>query len=178
MGWKRLKSRQVYSNKWLSLREDTVVTPDGSNGIYSVVELANDFLYIVGTDAEGLIYLTKQYRYPVSEETWELPAGQTDGERPEAAAKRELMEETGLLSSRLTLLGRIYGDSGVMKNSGNVYLAENSKKTATQLDPIDGIISSQGFSVTEIHEMIIDGKIRCPHTISAFYLAKAYLEKK
>lgn len=175
--WKKLSSKQIYKNKWLSLREDSVLTPENKKGIYSVVEIASDFLFVVAVNNRNEIYLTKQYRYPVNTETWEIPGGQIDGDKPEKAALRELEEETGYSSQDLSKIGEIFADTGISNSLGHVFLAQKLKWVSDELDTADGIIETQAFSIPTIHEMIVSGNIKCPHSISAFYLAKSYLEK-
>lgn len=176
--WKTLSSKVIYKNKWLSLREDSVITPNGSDGIYSVIDLASDFLYVVAINQQKEIYLTEQYRYPIQQTSWELPAGQTDGEPIEIAARRELLEETGHSTKALTKIGEIFSDTGVFSGKGHIFVAEDIEKVTDELDPEDGITQAKPFSIPQIHDMIISGEIQCPHSISAFYLAKNYLETK
>lgn len=175
--WKKISSKLIYKNKWLSLREDSVLTPEGKKGIYSVVEIASDFLFIAAVTDQKEIYLTRQFRYPIDAETWELPGGQIDNDKPATAAVRELEEETGYISRDLHKIGEIFADTGISGSLGHVFLAQKLEWTSDQLDTADGIIESQAFSIPAIHEMIISGKIKCPHSISAFYLAKTYLER-
>lgn len=177
-GCQTLDSKVVYKNKWLQLHEDSVITPASSKGIYSVLELTNDFLYIAAKNNQDKFYLIQQFRYPLKQNTWEFPAGQTDGEDPEKAAKRELREEAGVVTGELVKIGEIFEDTGVSNSKGHIFIAHKTEKITDQLDAIDGILQVKSFSFNEIHDMITGGEIRCSHTISTFYLAKSYLEKE
>ena len=91
-------TRLVYENRWMRVREDTIRRPDGSSGIYGVVEKP-DFVVIVPVDDDGRLHLVEQYRYPVKGRYWELPQGsweQAPGAEPLEMARAELREETGL----------------------------------------------------------------------------------
>lgn len=69
----QVSSRVVYSNPWMTLREDVIRRPDGSEGVYSYVEKP-DFALIIPIDREGF-HLVEQYRYPVGHRSWEFPQG-------------------------------------------------------------------------------------------------------
>lgn len=69
-------SRLVYENRWLRVREDRIERPDGSPGLYTVVEKL-DFSLVVPVDADGF-HLIEQYRYPVRGRYWEFPQGTWD----------------------------------------------------------------------------------------------------
>lgn len=100
-----LGSKPVYTSSWISVREDTVRRPDGSTGIYAVVD-SPDIALIIPADGERL-HLVEQYRYPVAGRRWEFPSGSAGpqlDEGPAALAARELREETGLLAGRLAPL--------------------------------------------------------------------------
>lgn len=62
-----LGSRQVYANPWMAVREDAVRRPDGSTGIYGVVDTP-DIALVVPVDGDRL-HLVEQYRYPVATPT-------------------------------------------------------------------------------------------------------------
>lgn len=175
--WQTVDTKVPYQNKWLKIREDSVINPIGKPGIYGVVELANDVVYIVPVDSDGNFYLIQQFRYPIEKVTWEFPAGQTDGENPEIAARREFVEETGFTSSSLHKLGVIAVDTGFCKNMAHLFIAQELTKETEELDALDGIIKAKPFSFEEIRAMIMNGEIICPHTITAFYMASEYLKE-
>lgn len=103
--WKVLSSRPVYSNPWISVREDSVITPRGSEGIYGVVSFRGA-VAVVAINASDEVYLVGQYRYPVDEYTWELVEGAANsGESPLESAKRELKEEVGVTARTWVQLG-------------------------------------------------------------------------
>ena len=72
--WQRRSSKLIYSNPWITVREDDVITPGGSPGIYGVVETRLAVGVVALTD-DNQIYLVGQYRYPVDEYSWEIPEG-------------------------------------------------------------------------------------------------------
>lgn len=103
--WTTLRSRAVYENPWISVREDDVVRPDGKPGIYGVVHFRNRAIGVLPVDHQGGIWLVGQYRYTLNRYSWEIPEGGGPfNESPEDAARRELREETGLSAGRLEFL--------------------------------------------------------------------------
>lgn len=100
--WVTSSRRPVYDNPWISVREDRVLRPDGSPGIYGVVHFKNRAIGVLPVEDDGAIWLVGQHRYPLGAFSWEIPEGGCpDGETPEAAARRELSEETGLSAAIL-----------------------------------------------------------------------------
>ena len=98
--WLTTGTRLVYDNPWIRVREDQVIQPDGKESIYGVVEFKNIAIGVLPIDSEGFVHLVGQFRYPIDRYSWEIPEGGCpEGEDPLAAAKRELLEETGLSAS-------------------------------------------------------------------------------
>jgi 8-oxo-dGTP pyrophosphatase MutT (NUDIX family) len=102
--WTLVGSREIYSNPWITVREDQVLRPDGKPGIYGVVG-SRAATGVVAVDGD-FIYLVGQYRYPTENYSWELIEGGADeGEEPLDAIKRELLEEAGLQAGCWRQLG-------------------------------------------------------------------------
>jgi 8-oxo-dGTP pyrophosphatase MutT (NUDIX family) len=95
--WRRVSRRVAYQNPWIELLHDDVIRPDGKPGIYGVVHFLHLAIGVVPIDASDRVLLVGQYRYAPDHYSWEIPEGGGDfDEDPEAAARRELVEETGL----------------------------------------------------------------------------------
>lgn len=103
--WRRLDSRIVYRNAWITVREDGVVRPDGQPGIYGVV-VTRPATGVLALTEDGRVYLVGQYRYTLDAYSWEIiEGGGEPGESPLQAAQRELREEAGLEARDWTPLG-------------------------------------------------------------------------
>ena len=104
--WTTLDTRAVYQNPWISVREDRVIRPDGTPGIYGVVHFKNRAIGVLPIEDNGDVWLVGQFRYPHEWYSWEIPeGGASEGESAEEAARRELREETGLIADRLESFG-------------------------------------------------------------------------
>ena len=124
--WTSLSSRLIYENPWIRVREDQVISPSGTHGIYGVIEtrLATG---VVAVTEQLEIYLVGQYRYPVHEYSWEIPeGGANEGESGVEAAQRELREETGLVAQRWEPLGgEIHLSNCFSAERGELFLARS-----------------------------------------------------
>ena len=143
-----LDSEKVYEGRVIALRRDTVAMPGGGSSVREVVHHPGA-VAIVALDDEDRVVLLRQYRHPVGERLWELPAGlrDEDGEPPLETAKRELAEEVQLAASRWSLLLSVNNSPGFSDELVHVFLAE-------ELRPVD---RPEGFVVEhEEADMTID----------------------
>ncbi len=122
--WTTLARRLVYANPWIKVREDQVIRPDGSRGIYGVVEFQNRAVGVLPVEDDGSIWLVGQHRYPLGAYSWEIPEGGSPfSEPPEQTALRELREETGLSAESLELVATVHLSNSVCDEIGYVYRA-------------------------------------------------------
>ena len=125
--WKTRSTRVVHENPWSRVEENDVIRPDGQDGTYWVTRFHNRACGIVPFEVrDGVpgVWLVGQTRYSLDQYSWELPEGGVPpGEDVEAAARRELKEETGLSADALTSLFDVHTSNSVTDEWGRVFLA-------------------------------------------------------
>ncbi|MGH7930879.1 MAG: NUDIX domain-containing protein, partial [Candidatus Binatia bacterium] len=156
--WKVLSSRTVYRNRWMRVREDKVITPTGSEGVYGVLE-SNDSVMVVVLNEKQHIYLIHTFRYPDQSWNWELPGGGSDRQNPAEASKRELEEETGIRASTWDKLGETLVCNGLMTEKMTTYLARGLSFGGEKEASDEQIADARFFSLDEIHAMVERGDI-------------------
>lgn len=162
---KTLREEYVYKGKILNLKKDLVELPDKSESYREIVEHGGGAAVLCVSDGE--ILLVKQFRYAYREELIEIPAGKIDaGETPVDAAKRELIEETGISAEKFTLIAEMYPSPGYTNEKIYVYRAEGLKKASARLDK-DEFLRAFTLPVNEVKEMAAAGKIKDAKTLIA-----------
>ena len=165
-------SRIVYQNRWMTLREDAIVRANGYSGIYSVIEKP-DFAVIAAIE-NGSIHLVEQYRYPARARFWELPQGAKEGQKidPEALARAELKEETGLTAQSMQHVGRLHLAYGFSPQVYDVFLATGLTQGENRLDPEEAGLISRAFRLEQVEDMIRQGEITDATTVAALGLLR------
>jgi 8-oxo-dGDP phosphatase len=168
---KALSSRVVYGNAWLTMREDRIERPDGSRGIYSVVDWP-DFAMVVPFENDGF-HLVEQFRYPVGRRSWEFPSGSfpagVTGTFEELAAT-ELAEETGFTAGRLARIGYVNPANSLTGQGGHVFLATDLTPGEPHREATEQDMRQQWFPRAEVERMFSDGVITDGPTMAAYLL--------
>jgi 8-oxo-dGTP pyrophosphatase MutT (NUDIX family) len=126
-------SEDVFQGKVISVRKDQVTMPGGNESQRDVV-VHPGAVGVVALDDQGRVMLIKQYRHPVKEMLWELPAGLLDveAELALAAAKRELGEEAGLQANTWHVLVDVLTSPGMTDEATRIYLARDVTQTGKE----------------------------------------------
>jgi ADP-ribose pyrophosphatase len=174
--YRTLSSRIAYANRWTRVREDQIRRPDGTDGLYGVVERA-DFVVIVPV-RDGRLTLVEQYRYPVQARIWEFPMGMWEdrpGADPATVAAGELREETGLVAGEMRHAGTIFQGPGYCTQRGHVFLATDLTQQATEREATEQDMICREVPLAAFEAMIRDGTVQEAMTISAFALLRLKL---
>lgn len=164
--WRTLSSRPVYRNPWISVREDVAEMPDGRSTIYGVVECpgAVGILPFLGRDT---VILVGQYRYVAGDFFWEMPTGaMKPGESETDTAQRELREEAGYEARRLTNLCVFHTGKSILRETANIYLAEDLTAVPQAPDATE-FIEIRAFPFRDVIRMVETSEIKDAMTVVA-----------
>jgi len=174
--WKKLSSREIYSNPWITLIEDQVINPGGGHGIYGKVLFKNVAIGIIPIDSRLNTWLVGQYRDPLGEYSWEIPmGGGPKGKSVLDSAKRELKEETGLIAESWTELMKIHTSNSVTDETGYIFLARKLKKGIPEFEETERL-EIRKLPLKKAISMVMDGMIT--NSISVAGLLRAGKEFK
>jgi 8-oxo-dGDP phosphatase len=167
----RVTSREVYRNDWMTVREDEVRRPDGSNGIYGVIDKPN-YALIIACDGDR-IRLVEQFRYPLGLRRWEFPQGTAPGRAdldPTELAHRELREETGLRAASMIPLGVVDVAAGMSSQRGRVFVATGITEGEHDREHTEQDMASRWFARSDVERMMRDGEITDAQSLAAWTL--------
>ena len=165
--WTRRSRRTVYENAWLALQHDEVTRPDGSPGIYGVVQFANVAVGVVPIDDRDRVALVGQHRYTLDVMSWEIPEGGAPiGEDPLEGAMRELREETGLRAADWQLLGVYHTSNSVSDEEAFLFVATDLTEGTAQPEPSEEL-QVRWVDFSEALAMVADGAITDALTVIA-----------
>lgn len=163
MSIKTISSREVYRNRWTSVREDVIEYPNGQRGIYGVLDKDPACIVIpLEVTPEGeFLYLIEQFRYTVQGTFQEFPQGGWEQAEvdPLELAHGELREETGLTAARMTKLGKLWIAYGAMRQEHHVFLAEELTHGEAKPDPEEHNLTLHRVTVSEFEDMLLDGRV-------------------
>ncbi len=174
--WKTLSSKKVYDNPWIGLTEHQVINPSGGKGIYGEVHFKNFAIGIIAIDTDDQIFMVGQYRFPLKQYSWELPEGGGPlNENPLDSAKRELLEETGLVAKNWKELLRMHLSNSVSDELGILYLANDFEQFAAQPEETEQL-EVKKIPFEEVYQMVTNGQITDSLTIAGILRVKLLRE--
>ena len=158
-GWETLSSRPVVDDPWLRLNAEAVRTPQGLVlDPWWILDFP-DWVLIVPITTAGEVVLIRQWRQGARQFVLEIPGGAIDPHDPDAlaAARRELLEETGYAAAELRHVGALWPDPARNNNRCQVVLALGCERVAEQALEPGETIETVAQPLAETRRMLRDG---------------------
>lgn len=167
----QLDSRIIFDGVLLHVRKDRVKLPNGKESTREYLMHPGAVVVIPFLDEKTLI-MERQYRYPVGQIFYELPAGKTDpGEDYLTTGKRELLEETGYSADRWEMLTTIHPAVGYSNEKMALYAAYDLTHTSIKRDD-DEFLEIVKLPLNDALELMRAGKITDAKTMVGLFWAE------
>lgn len=177
--WKRKASKMIADCRVFKVREDfSERETDGLKHSFFVIENP-DWVNVIALNAENQVILIEQFRHGTDEIILEIPGGMIDdGEAPETAARRELLEETGFTSDEFVYLGKSRPNPAIQNNWIYHFAALSCEQIQdTDFDEHESVVTKL-ISLDEIPAMIENEQITHSLVLAAFYKFQPFLMRK
>lgn len=175
--WKIIDEDLVYNNNWISVHHYNIINPGGGKGIYGKVHFKNIATGIVPIDDQGNTWLVGQHRFPLNQYSWEIPEGGCPiKELPLEAAKRELLEETGIIAAEWTEILTMHLSNSVSDEFGVVYLAKNLTFTNSNPEETESL-QVKKLPLNKAFEMVANGQITDSVSVAALLKVELLISK-
>lgn len=174
--WKRIKSKEIADCRVFRVREDVCKRDnDLSEHTFFVIENP-DWVNIIALTKDEEVVLIEQFRHGAEEIILEIPGGMLDDdEKPETAARRELLEETGFEAEEFIYLGKSHPNPAIQNNTIHHFLAKNCEKTGeTSFDEHESV-TTKLVPYKDVKSLIENGEITHALAVAGFYYTAAYL---
>ena len=178
--WKILNSTMVFNHQWCKVRQDEIELPSGKVIDDYFVTIRPEVALILPVTSNQEIILVRQYRHGAGEILLELPAGtfNPNEESPQAAAIRELKEETGYITDKVAHLGILYDNPVKDTNKINLFLAENVRKAGGQKLDLTEEIDVVLIPREAVLKKILTGEICVAGSVAAISLGLNFLSNR
>jgi ADP-ribose pyrophosphatase len=176
--WKTKGSKVIYDNPWIKVVENEVTNPSGGKGIYGVVHYKNIAVAVIPIDEDGNTYLIGQYRYTLDSYEWEIPMG--GGSKKDSnldSAKRELLEETGIVAQHWENILETQVSNSVSDEVSITYLAWSLRfENATPEETED--LKMKKLPLSEAITLAVNGEIKDAISVASLLKLNYLLENK
>lgn len=168
--WKVLSAKRDRSYRVFSLRTDRALSPRTGQAYDFFILESSPWVNIIPLSPQNEVVLIRQYRHGTRDITLEIPGGLVEeGDSPEEAAERELLEETGFRTTEIIPLGFVHPNPAIQNNRCYTFLAKDVFRAGEQSLDEKEDIEVLFRPITEIPLLIKEGEITHSLVLAAFY---------
>lgn len=159
LGEAAVESEEIFKGVMLHVLRDKVTLPDGKPAVRELIRHVGA-VAVIPVTADGRVVLERQFRYPVNKVITEVPAGKLNSKEENRleAAKRELLEETGIVADKWTDLGELLPAAAYCDEKLTLYLVEDLHFGDRKLDE-DEFLNVYTVPFKEILDDVLAGKV-------------------
>jgi 8-oxo-dGTP pyrophosphatase MutT (NUDIX family) len=173
--WEILSEKKVYDNPWINVTEFDVLNPHGGKGIYGKIHFKKIAVGALPLDDDFNVYLVGQYRFPLNKYSWEIPEGGGEfTESPIDSAKRELLEETGLIANEWKEILTMHLSNSVTDEVAIIFLARQLEQRSPIPEETEELIVKK-LPFEEAYQMVEKGLITDAMSVAAIQKVKLML---
>lgn len=157
--WITISEEIKYENPWIKVEEHQVLNPAGNPGIYGKVHFKNLAIGIIPLDEDNNTWIVGQYRYPLNKYSWEIiEGGGKIGVDPIESAKRELLEETGIIANDWEKICEFNTSNSVTDEVAIIYLARGLSFSDAMPDETEQL-QVKKIPILSVYEMVMKNEI-------------------
>lgn len=172
---KQISSKRIFDGNILHVALDEIELPNGNRATREYIMHLGAVGIVPVTD-DGEVIIEHQFRYPLHSVITEIPAGKLDSasEDPFDAAKRELLEETGITADEWVDLGCYHPSAAYCSEKLTLYLARGLHMGAQKLDR-DEFLNIEKVPMQQVLDDVLSGSITDGKTVCAILRAAVHL---
>ncbi|MGQ0532907.1 MAG: NUDIX domain-containing protein [Caulobacteraceae bacterium] len=158
---------RAFENDWFRVDAHDVIRPDGSLGEYAVIRVRRLAVGVLPIEADGMVHMVGQWRFPLGRYSWEMPEGGAEpGEDARVCAERELAEETGLTARSLIKVLEMDLSNSLTDERAVVFLATALRQGQAQPEATEVLKHRRAYFM-DVLDRVADGRIRDSLTVAA-----------